>query len=63
MDSVTLRSVMASATAPIGTLMRKIDCQPRPVVSAPPTSGPTANEPPMVAPQMAIAPARSFASG
>ena len=62
-DSATLRSVIAIATTPIGTLMRKIHCQPKPVVSAPPTSGPIANEPPIVAPQTAIAPARSLRLG
>ena len=40
---------------PIGTLTKKIHSQPRPSVSAPPTSGPTATAPPIVAPQAAIA--------
>ena len=62
LDSSTPCSVMASASTPIGTLTRKIHSQPSPVVSAPPTSGPIANEPPIVAPQTAIAPARSFGS-
>src|SRR2546430_1207664 len=36
------RSASASATAPTGTLTKKIHCQPSPSVSAPPMSGPTA---------------------
>ena len=35
---------------PIGMLIRKIHCQSSPLVSTPPTSGPIANEAPIVAP-------------
>jgi hypothetical protein len=48
---------------PIGRLMRKIQRQSSPLVSAPPTSGPTANEAPIVAPYAASAPARLRMSG
>ena len=38
------------AATPIGTFRKKIDCQPIPSVSAPPTSGPIATATPIVAP-------------
>ncbi|MEA2424315.1 MAG: hypothetical protein QOH13_725 [Thermoleophilaceae bacterium] len=44
---------------PIGTLTKKIHCHPRLSVMAPPTSGPTATDPPIVAPQMPNAVPRS----
>ena len=44
---------------PIGTLMKKIDSQPMPSVSAPPTSGPMATAAPIVAPQIPNAVPRS----
>ena len=50
LDSSTFARVIQRHHAPIGRLTRKIHCQSRPLVSAPPTSGPTANAPPMVAP-------------
>ena len=37
-------STIPSANSPMGMLMRKIERQPMPEVSAPPTSGPTANQ-------------------
>jgi hypothetical protein len=43
--------------------MRKIQRQPRAEVSAPPTSGPTANEPPIVAPYAASTFTRSCVRG
>jgi hypothetical protein len=49
-DSATRVNVIASAAIPIGMLIRNTHCQSRPLVSAPPTSGPTANEAPIVAP-------------
>ena len=49
-DSPTCERVITRQAMPIGRLMRKIHCQPRPQVSAPPTAGPMANVPPMVAP-------------
>ena len=49
-DSWTLVRVIHRQKSPIGMLMRKIHCQSRPLVSAPPTSGPMAKEAPMVAP-------------
>ena len=51
--------VRTMAPIPIGTLTKKIHSQPRPSVSAPPTSGPTATAPPIVAPQAPIAVPRS----
>ena len=42
--------VTTIAAIPIGTLSRNTDCQPRPSVSAPPTSGPIATATPIVAP-------------
>ena len=49
----------ASATTPIGTLMKKIHDQLRPSVSAPPASGPIATAIPTVEPHTAIAVPRS----
>ncbi len=49
-DSCTLARVSATATTPIGTLTKKIQRQPTPVVRAPPMSGPTATAPPSTAP-------------
>jgi hypothetical protein len=49
-DSTTYLRVIRIAARPTGMLMRKIHRQSRPLVSAPPTSGPNANDPPMVAP-------------
>jgi hypothetical protein len=51
------------ATMPIGMFTRKIQRQLRPLVIKPPTSGPTANDAPMVAPYTARAPARSRMPG
>ena len=48
----TFTSVTAIAAMPIGTLMKKIDCQPTRSVSTPPMSGPIATAAPVVAPQM-----------
>ena len=44
---------------PIGTLTKKIASQPMPSVSTPPTSGPTATEAPVTAPQTPNAVPRS----
>ncbi len=52
-------SVSTIAAIPIGTLTKKIACQPNPSVSSPPISGPIATAPPTVAPQIPIALARS----
>ena len=49
-DSCTRLKVMAMATTPTGTLTKKIHRHPSPLVSAPPTSGPTATAPPITAP-------------
>ena len=49
-DSSTRESVIATAAMPIGTLTKKIQRQPRPLVNAPPTSGPIATAPPSTAP-------------
>ena len=58
-DSRTRAIVSAAAPTPIGTLMKKIDCQPKESVSAPPKSGPIATAAPVVAPQMPNAVPRS----
>ena len=58
-DSSTFASVIAIAPMPIGTLTRKIASQPMPSVSTPPTSGPTATEAPVTAPQTPNAVPRS----
>ena len=49
----------ARVAIPMGMLTKKIHRQPRPLVSAPPTRGPTATAPPTVAPQAAMAVPRS----
>jgi len=49
-DSATKRRTIHRHISPSGRLMRKIQRQSRAEVSAPPTSGPTAKEPPIVAP-------------
>jgi len=51
--------VSRMAPIPIGTLTKKIHSQPNASVKAPPTSGPTATAPPIVAPQAPIAVPRS----
>ena len=40
-----------TAATPIGTLTKKIHCQPMPVVMIPPTTGPTATAAPVTAPK------------
>ena len=49
-DSATKVRTIHRHASPSGRLMRKIQRQSSAEVSAPPTSGPTANEPPIVAP-------------
>jgi hypothetical protein len=49
-DSCTHVRAIHSTNAPSGRFTRKIDCQPSPLVRAPPTAGPTAKEAPIVAP-------------
>ena len=49
-DSSTERRVMAMQMRPSGRFTRKIQRQSRPLVSAPPTSGPMANAAPIEAP-------------
>ena len=49
-DSRTRAKVSASAATPTGTLTKNTQRQPSPLVIAPPTSGPTATEMPIVAP-------------
>ena len=58
-DSCTRCSVSAIAAIPIGTLTKKIASQPMPSVSTPPTSGPTATDAPVTAPQTPNAVPRS----
>jgi hypothetical protein len=58
-DSSTLRWVKAIAAMPIGTLTKKIHSQPSVSVIAPPISGPTATDAPIVAPQTPKATPRS----
>jgi hypothetical protein len=50
------------AAMPIGTLIQKIDRQPIPLTSTPPSSGPRARLSPKTDPQMPTALARSFRS-
>ena len=57
-DSATAGRTAAKAVRPSGTLTRKIQRQPSPSVSSPPTSGPTARASPMVAAHAPTAPAR-----
>ena len=59
-DSSTFSSVTTSAATPIGTLTRKIQRQPSDSVIRPPTSGPIATAPPVVAPQIPNAVPRSL---
>ncbi len=59
-DSAILASVMMMATAPMGTLTKKIQRHPMALVMAPPTSGPTATAPPVTAPKIPKAVPRSF---
>ena len=49
-DSAILVKVMMTARTPMGTLTKKIQRQPMPLVMAPPMSGPMATAPPMTAP-------------
>jgi hypothetical protein len=49
-DSATEVMVRNTPAMPIGTLTKKIQRHPRPEVSAPPTSGPTATAAPITAP-------------
>ena len=58
--SGTVSQTPTSTMMPIGTLMRKAQCQEALVVSQPPTSGPRAAMPPIVPPQTAKAIARSL---
>ena len=58
-DSSTRRSVIANAATPIGTLTKKIQRQFRPLVIAPPSTGPTATATPVTAPNAANATPRS----
>ena len=65
LSTVSLVSGTSSSTPmmtmmPIGTLIKKAQCQLALVTSQPPTSGPIAAMPPMVAPQTANAIARSL---
>ncbi|ORW42153.1 hypothetical protein AWB90_19590 [Mycobacterium paraense] len=48
--SGTNRTARPRASTPIGTLIRKIDSQPKAPTSAPPSSGPTAAPAPITAP-------------
>ena len=49
-DSAICVKVMTTATTPMGTLTKKIQRQPMPLVMAPPIRGPIATAPPMTAP-------------
>ena len=57
--STSLVNDSQMAATPTGTLTKKIHSQPSDSVSTPPTSGPIATAPPVVAPQMPKAVARS----
>ena len=50
LDSAIWVKVMTTATTPMGTLTKKIQRQPMPLVMAPPISGPMATAPPITAP-------------
>ena len=58
-DSSTLAIVSNTAAAPMGTLMKKIEDQPKASVRTPPSSGPTAAAEAIVAPQIPNAVPRS----
>ncbi len=58
-DSSTFACVTSAAAMPIGTFTKKIHSHPSESVSTPPTSGPIATAPPIVAPQTPNAVARS----
>ena len=62
-DSGIHRQVSAAATVPTGTFTQKIQRQPGPSTSAPPTSGPSAMLRPTTAAQTPIARARSAGFG
>ena len=50
LDSAILAIVMTTATTPMGTLTKKIQRHPMPLVMAPPMRGPIATAPPITAP-------------
>ena len=50
LDWAILVMVMMTATTPMGTLTKKIQRQPMPLVMAPPIRGPIATAPPITAP-------------
>ena len=58
-DSATRERVSATAKTPIGTLTKKIHCQPMPAVMIPPMTGPTATAAPLTAPNTPNAMPRS----
>ena len=58
-DSATRVRVTNSAAIPIGTLTKKIQRHERPLVSAPPSTGPTATATPVIAPNTPNATPRS----
>jgi hypothetical protein len=51
-DSDSFHQANGTSTAPTGTLSQKMYCQDQPVVTAPPTRGPTATAVPPIAPQI-----------
>ena len=59
-ESATCISVTNTATAPIGTLTKKIHFQPMPEVITPPSTGPTATAAPVTAPKTPNAVPRSL---
>ena len=60
LDSWTRVALMNSAKSPIGRLTKKIHRHDRPLVSAPPSSGPMATATPVMAPKMPNATPRSL---
>ena len=58
-DSCTAQAATRTAITPIGTLMKKIDCQPTFSTSKPPANGPIAVARPLTLPQMPMARPRS----
>jgi len=59
-DSPSTVATSTTASTPIGTLRKKIQCQSRPCTTAPPTTGPTATPSPLMPPQMPTAAVRRF---
>ena len=62
-DSGTSSAVHTIAADTIGTLIQKMECQPKPSTRAPPRIGPSASDRPVIEPNTPMALARSGGSG